>query len=219
MGSLFNVDNPFFAAMGKICDMIFLSVVWVLLCIPIVTIGPATTAMYYATAKVIRRERSYLFREFFHSFKQNFCQGAIMGVILTILYIVLIFDRQYAIAVMEAENKYGFIMLNIFNAMFVVLTFFVIYVFPVLSRFSMKLTKLIRICFIMAIRHLPSTIVMTLITAAAVFCSYYFLALIFIAPALVMFLNSFFMERVLKKYTPKQEESAEETGVDEWYLE
>ncbi len=40
-----------------------------------------------------------------------------------------------------------------------------------------------------------------------------------ISPALCALLSSFLIERVLKKYTPKQEGTPEETGVDEWYNE
>ena len=81
MGSLFNLENGFFSFMGKFWDMILLSIIWVLCCIPIITIGPATTAMYYATVKVIRRERGYVLREFFRSFKDNLKLGLISAFI------------------------------------------------------------------------------------------------------------------------------------------
>lgn len=220
MGNLFNMDNPFFSAMGKICDMLFLSIAWAILCIPIITIGPATTAMYYATVKVIRRERSYLFREFFHSFKQNFKQGAIVTIILALVCFVIVgINRTYAEGLMQTEEKKGFILLSIYNAMTIIIIFFVIYIFPILSRFTMSVKQLFKVTFTMAIRHLPSTILMTLITVAFAFCTYYIKALIFIAPVLCTFINSFFLEKIFKKYMPKSEGNPEETGVDEWYLE
>ena len=75
MGNLFNMDNAFFSFISKVCDIMILSTVWILLCIPIITIGPASTALYYAVVKVVRRERGYLLREFFRSFKMNFKRG------------------------------------------------------------------------------------------------------------------------------------------------
>ena len=68
MSGFFNLDNPFFSIMGKIFDMMVISVVYILICIPIITIGPATTALYYVVVKLIRRERGYVFSEFFKSF-------------------------------------------------------------------------------------------------------------------------------------------------------
>jgi uncharacterized membrane protein YesL len=88
MNNFFNMDNKFFTVLSKACDILFLSVVWALLCIPVITIGPATTAMYYVIVKVIRRERGYLFREFFKAFKSNFKYGAISGVILTVIFLI-----------------------------------------------------------------------------------------------------------------------------------
>jgi len=96
MSGFFNLENPVFQLLGKVCDMLFVSVVYIVLCLPIVTIGPANTALYYAIVKVIRRERGYIFREFFRSFKLNFKRGAIVGILLTLAMIILGFDILYA---------------------------------------------------------------------------------------------------------------------------
>ena len=57
MGDFFNVDNKFFQGLGKIIDVICLSAFWFFLCIPIVTAGAATTALYYTVNKVRSEER------------------------------------------------------------------------------------------------------------------------------------------------------------------
>ena len=85
MGNLFNMDNFFFRFMGKFFDAAVLSIVFTLCCIPVITIGPATTALYYATVKSVRRDRSYPIKEFFHSFKRDFRQSFIMELILIIV--------------------------------------------------------------------------------------------------------------------------------------
>jgi uncharacterized membrane protein YesL len=219
MSNFFNVDNGFFTFLGKICDVIFLSVVWVLLCIPIITIGPANTAMYYATVKVIRRERGYLFREFFRSFKMNFKRGAIIGVILTVMYVILFIDIIAAWSSVQSATDLSSIFFGIYIAIALLLVCFTIYVFPVLSRFEISLKQLVKTVFFMSMRHLPSTIGMLIITAAAVVGSIYIPLLIFIVPATSTFLNSFLMERVFKKYMPKTENTGEDNSKDEWYLE
>ena len=40
MNNFFNLDNPFFATLGKICDLIILSLLYLVVCLPIITIGP-----------------------------------------------------------------------------------------------------------------------------------------------------------------------------------
>ena len=49
---LFQIDGPMMRAFQKISDIIFLNMVFLLCCIPIVTIGPSVTAMYTVTLKM-----------------------------------------------------------------------------------------------------------------------------------------------------------------------
>ena len=77
MGSLFNLDNPIWRFMGKLVDVFILTLLWAVCCIPIITIGPASTAVYYVTLKLVRDEESYTVRSFFKSFKENFKQGSV----------------------------------------------------------------------------------------------------------------------------------------------
>ncbi|MDF2537667.1 MAG: putative rane protein [Herbinix sp.] len=218
MGNLFNMDNGIFAFLGKVFDILLLSIIWLICCIPIITIGPANTALYYATVKVIRRERGYLFQEFMKSFRLNFKRGAIVGVLLTLIYTILAFDLIWSWAAWETNSK-GSPLFGIFIAITFILFCFSIYVFPVLSRFDMKFKQLMKVTILMCIKHLPSTIAMAVILAASIIATNYFLVLIFILPAASTYLNSLLMERIFKKYMPTSDGPGEDTGKDEWYLE
>lgn len=218
MSGFFNLDNGFFTTLGKLADIIMISIVWFLLCIPIITIGPATIALYYATVKAIRRERGYLFREFFKSFKQNFKRGAITGVIMTLITLFLGFDLLWAWMNMSAI-KYSSILLGVFIALSVMFVCFSIYVFPILSRFDMTIKQLFKASIFMSVRHLPSTVVMFVIIASSAIGVLFIPILIFVVPAAATLIISLLMERIFKKYMPESQGSGEETGVDEWYLE
>lgn len=219
MGSFFSSESPFFVFLSKVCDIIFLSVLWLVLCIPIITIGPANTALYYATVKVIRRERGYLFREFFKSFRINFKRAAIIGVITTILYGILLFDVYVTFTSTSGSENMTSIFMGIYIAILIILTCFSLYVYPVLSRFDLTIKQLVKITFYMCMRHILITVGMLAILALSVVAVVFNLLFIFIIPAAATFLSSMLMEIVLKKYTPKSDEPAEETGKDEWYLE
>ena len=58
---IFNPENLFFRMLARGVDLIGLSLLWVLLCIPIVTAGSATAAMYYTVVKVFRHGRDDAF--------------------------------------------------------------------------------------------------------------------------------------------------------------
>ena len=52
MDRLFNMDNKFFTVMGRVADLIMLNVVFLICCLPIVTIGASLTALHYVTLKM-----------------------------------------------------------------------------------------------------------------------------------------------------------------------
>ena len=82
MDRLFNMDNKFFTVMGRVADLIMLNVVFLICCLPIVTIGASLTALHYVTLKMTRNEESYIIRSFFKSFKQNFKQATVINLIM-----------------------------------------------------------------------------------------------------------------------------------------
>lgn len=219
MGNLFNLDNGFFSFMGKVWDMIVLSLLWVVLCIPIITIGPATTALYYTVVKVIRRERGYIFREFFHSFKDNFKLGSIITVIYFVLAYILYVDYFYANGLKEVNPTQAYIFLAGFNAIAIIAIAVLAYIFPVLSRFTLNFKGLLKISFLMAIKHIFTTIALVIIIGASGLALYIVIPSILFMPSLCCLLCSFLLERVFKKYTPVPDQTPEESGKDQWYLE
>ena len=72
LSGLFNYDNPIWRFIGKFWDLLIIHILWVICCIPIVTVGAATTAMYYVTLRLVRDDDGYTIRSFFKSFKKNF---------------------------------------------------------------------------------------------------------------------------------------------------
>lgn len=219
MSGFFNMENPFFQVLSKICDMLFVSIAFIFLCIPVITIGPACTALYYAVVKVIRRERGYIFREFFRSFKLNFKRGAIVGVLLTVILIILSFDILYAWGLTEPDSSKGSLLMGVFIGITFLVVSFSLYVFPILSRFDMTVRQLIKAATYMSMRHVHFTIIMMAVNAVAVLIIFFFFPFIFIAPATTVLINSLMMERIFKKYMPESEGPGEVTGKDEWYLE
>lgn len=220
MSNLFNMDNPFFSTLSKIFDLLFISIVWIILCIPIITIGPANTALYYAVVKVIRKERGYLTREFFKCFRANFKRAAIVGVILTAMGAILVFDLLYSLQIANDGESKGSILLGVFLAISFIEIGFATYVFPILSRFEMTVKQLFKAAIYMSMRHLLSTLAMVIVTVSFVAAMYLFApVLIFIVPGITTLINSFLMERIFRKYMPQTDGPGEETGKDEWYLE
>ena len=87
-----STDNPLFTGLEYITNIIYASVLWILFSIPVITIGASSTALYYTVTKVIRHGRSYIFREFWQSFKSNLKQSTAVWLIYLLLMAVLLID-------------------------------------------------------------------------------------------------------------------------------
>ncbi len=78
-------EHPFIFYFAKFTDLLILSVIYIITCLPLVTIGVASTSLYYTVVKVIRRNRSTVIKEYFSCFKLNFKQGLTVGMIQVLL--------------------------------------------------------------------------------------------------------------------------------------
>jgi uncharacterized membrane protein YesL len=213
MSGILDPNSGVMGFMGKIFDVIFLSLIWLVLSLPIVTMGASTTALYYTTVKTIRRERGYTFKEFFNSFKMNFVISTIIWIILLLLGFMLYFNIRFAYA---TGGNLGFALLVAYSMMVLFIVGTAAYIFPVLSRFKMKFKDVIKTSAFMGMKHLPSTILFIIIIGLSVFALWYQPILSILLPTLSTLLYSLLMERILKKYTPK---TGEEGEKDLWYLE
>ena len=66
----------------KLSCSCLLNILWFICSLPVFTIGASTTALYYASLKVIRDEESHAWTLFFRSFKENFKQATQLWLIL-----------------------------------------------------------------------------------------------------------------------------------------
>ena len=71
---IFDLDSPLMNVLNKMADLMWLNILTLICCIPIITAGAAFTSMHYVALKIVRNEESYITRSFFKSFKTNFVQ-------------------------------------------------------------------------------------------------------------------------------------------------
>ena len=74
------MENGFFGFMNRIGDIVFLNVVFLITCIPVVTIGNSLIALYCVSLKMAKGEEGYVVRGYFKAFKDNFKKGIIVGI-------------------------------------------------------------------------------------------------------------------------------------------
>lgn len=222
MDRLFNVNNPLMRALSKLFDIGWLSLIYVVFCVPLVTIGAATTSLYYVSAKVLRKDRGYVWSEFWHSFKLNFKPATLIWLIFAAIYGLLYFN----LTTFNTSNAVGGYLVGAYIALAFIVTCVASYAFCLLSRFNMNVRGILRYALYMSFRHFLHTLCFLAILFAAGFGIYagfrvQLPILLLFVPGLGSFLYTFPMEHLLKKYMPKQEKRYTENGEEivEWYEE
>lgn len=197
MKNLFNFDNPVMNFIGKLLDCFLLNILWLLCCIPVITVGASTTALYHCTIKLSKDEPLYLFRDFFHSFKLNFIPAAKLTMIFLVIGIILGIDAYIFLHIKIPMLPWciGMGLLVLFAICY---TITLLYVFVLLSRFDNSIKNMIFNAFAVGIRFIFCTVIIAAIHFIVFYISIrWFAPLMFLGMGLIAFLSSYFLKNVL----------------------
>lgn len=156
---LFNLDSPLMQFLNRMADLLWLNILTAVCCIPIITIGPALTAMHYMCLKMVRNEECYITRGFFKSFKENFRQATIIWLIM-LFFILVLFGDFYILKFSAVQFPKVFQIL--LTAVGVLMLLTAAFVFPVLAKFENTIIRTLKNAFIMSILQFPKTILMVI---------------------------------------------------------
>lgn len=216
MGEIFNLDNNFFRGISKIIDCVWLSLLWFMCCIPVFTIGAATTALYYTVNKSIKNDRGYASSEYFASFKTNFKQSTVVWLLFMAIYIVTGVDYFVMKAFAEAGADIGKVYLA-FPVLGVIVTMWGVYVFPYIARFENTTKVILKNTLFIAISNVHWTIGLTVLFIAMWVGIYVFPPVAIIMPVLYQLFKNIILERIFKKYMTPEDLALEEERNRNFY--
>lgn len=96
---LFSIDNPFMVGLRKITDHMFLGLLWVLVSVPVITFGAATTAMLYTAEVAISKDEGRILQTFWKSFRKDFRQATLLWLLEVVILAVVLFDVRLLLMV------------------------------------------------------------------------------------------------------------------------
>lgn len=207
MNNLFNPDNFFWRWFGRLADVLALSFLWALCCLPILTIVPSCIALYSSIAHCIHGPEEHPYKHFFRTLKTELLRGigitvlwAVLGVLLTLGYNFL-----YQLG---KTNQFAAIYSLVYLATMLIPVGILAWLIPLEARFSHSFLSLHKTAATFAIVHLPTTgIVLGILIGAVILCT--FVPVIsLLMPGIVVTLQSWFTEKVLKRYIPEEAEDA-----------
>ena len=195
--------------LSGLIDMIWAGLLWILCCLPVITVGASSTALYYATVKCVRHNRARLTPMFFRSFRSNFRQATLIWLIL-LAWTLIGLGNRYALQQMQAP------------AVFRNLSFFLMlpaplcfpWVFAYLSRFEGTIGSTFKVSLWLMLQNPGRTLLVGLELFGAFLICWMLPQLIPLLPGAVCLLVSLSIEPVFR---PMQKDVPENT--DAWYNE
>lgn len=206
MRDFFSLDGPFQKYGGMVADMVILSMMWFVLSLPVVTMGAATTALFFVSTRRIADREGYITSDFWAAFKANFWRATAVWMIC--LFVILVILANIFLFV---DPEMGGPMFSIiWPAQFIFLfelLIMLIYAFPLLARFDMSVKEIFKSAFFMANRHLPSSLLcLAMLVAIVGITLLAFPPLLLVGPGLYAWLASYIIMRIFKKYRPEMDQ-------------
>ena len=202
--NLFSPDSALMITMTQITDCIFLSLFWLLGCFPVVTIGASFAALYDASFRGLRKGDKHSWQRFWKVFKDNWKAG----IVPTVLFLILAFLLGKGMIWLWNAAVYGKISWMLFAAgeFLGVTALGILSVgFPLLSRFENSLGMLLKNTLFLALANLPRTILLGILSAAAVLLCARFVFPLFFLPSLAALIASVLIEPMFKPFLPEED--------------
>lgn len=208
----------FFEIYGrKFWKMIQLNLIYLLFCIPIVTIGPATASLVKITRNYTQERPIFLWAEFWKTFKSSFKQSFIMGLI-DILFTVatcVAFPVYNSLAKQNSAFYIPFIITLSFTFIFIMMHF---YIYLMIVSTNLSLPKILKNSFILVAIGLKQSLftlfsIIFIILLLFLLLPYSSFLMPFIPFSLVALIVSFNCFPVIRKYViqPFYEQQGEES--------
>ena len=159
---IFNIDGPLFSFLNKMADLCILNLLFLLCCLPVITIGASYTALYTMTLKMAYNKEGYIAKGFFKAFKDNFKQSTLIFIPALLVIFFMLADIRIFSA--PGNSQYRVLLIGAYLILFLT-AMFLLFVFPITAKFSNTTIQTVKNTFFMELRHLPYTVCVFLIAA------------------------------------------------------
>ena len=199
MKKFFAYNSPVMLFFSHISTMIWISILWLVCCIPVVTIGASTTAMYRMMFN-LREDKATHTADFFRAFASNFKQGTVIwllilasGLILWLFHTAIGFYQTRLIQMILLALFFCFVLLAMGTAM---------YAFPLICYFTNSVRRTLSNALLLAlsnpVRTLGAILLSLLPVAICLFMTQFFLTLLVLFLAVVPALLAYAIVCVIK---------------------
>lgn len=203
---IFSLEGPLMTALGKLADLVFCNILFVLFSLPVVTMGASLTALHSCCMSIVNdTEESFIPRKFWKAFRKDFRRST--AVWFVCLGVILLLGAYWM-----AVGMLGDAMQRMYRITFFVLFFLFLcgfqYVFPLAAQYPMKTGALLKNAWLLSAAALPWTLLSIAVEVGMVYLTLFMrpdsfsvslFLWAFLLPALITYLNSFFFRMAFRR--------------------
>ncbi len=207
MKTLFSLDSPVMKLLRQFTDLMILNLLWLLGCLPIITIGASTTALYQSIIKMRKGEDGRPWSEFWNFFRSNFKQATILFFVVAVVIALTVVDILVIVSFIPNTS--------IFLKILMLLPFLLVipalgYVFPLQAQFDNSVTNTLKNAWIMSMIHFLVSIIVLVINLIPVVMFLFFQELfirfvpiwVCLGGSVIAYANMTFLQGVFAQYIP-----------------
>jgi uncharacterized membrane protein YesL len=203
-------ESKLHMVLTALIDIIWLGILWLVCSLPVITIGAASTALYYTMVKCVRHDIPEPTRFCFRAFRKNFRQATLLWLLCLAALGVGLLD---IVAFSQMGVKRGDFLYIFSRLLLLPVPMLFPWIFAFLSRFENTVTGTLRFAVWLALKNWKQTLLMFFEAALVGLICWLLPQIAPLMPGVLCLLTSFSIEPALREL------SAGQGRPDDWYNE
>lgn len=161
---IFSMDNAFFRFMGRLTDLVWINILTLICCLPVVTAGAAISAMYKVLIKMAMEDAGGLTRMYFGALKSNFKQATKIWLPTLLVLLVMMSNAWILHQGIFDGNQVLLTATGIsIGVITIIIVLFQIYAFSLIAFFENTVKQTAKNALLLMLAYFPRSICMLVI--------------------------------------------------------
>lgn len=152
MATLFSADSALMRGLSTLADVMVLNLLFIATSIPVVTLGASLTALNFTAMRIATGECNSVTGDYFSSFRRNFRQATVVGLVL--LFLTSVLAAWYVVITNLALGAVAeLVLLAIWYVLAFNFAMAALFVFPYLASFEGRTRDVLRNARLLSWKH------------------------------------------------------------------